>query len=126
MSYLLTKYKEYLKNIYIYKTALVKATTIKNEKFSVIRDILKFIKFFKEKYIDDFNIINILQGDREQNEIINKVCNHLLDFYFDLDFKEEYIEENSESDGDNLESDIENGNKNLESNDDLVENESDN
>ena len=61
-----------MKNIYLkIKTSLVKETNIKYERFSIIKDILLFIKNLKKKYKDDIDITSILQGDNSQNKIIN-------------------------------------------------------
>ena len=66
ISFLITKYKEYLLKIYDkIKSSLVNKVNYSNKKFSVINDILLFIQNFNRKYKTklDFNII--LQSDEE-------------------------------------------------------------
>ena len=49
ISYLIEKYSEYLRNVYLkFKTSLVKNSVLKKEKFSIINDILSFIRNFKK------------------------------------------------------------------------------
>ena len=84
ISYLISKYKLYLKKIYEkIKNSLVIKHNIKEEKFSIINDIYQFIKNFNSKYNTklDFNII--LQSDEEDLKIIDKVGNYLLEIFLD-------------------------------------------
>ena len=86
ISFLIDKYKEYLISIYNkVKTSLVDKNDPIIKKFSIVNDIILFIKNMNLKYKDGLNLTNILQADHNENEIINKVTNYLLDFYFDLD-----------------------------------------
>ena len=58
------------------------------EKFSIINDILKFFENYNRKYRTKLNLNNIIDNDDDIQNIINKVCNYLLDFYFDIDTSE--------------------------------------
>ena len=86
ISYLIEKYSEYLISVYEkIKNSLVNKIEPKIEKFSIIKDIIRFIKNMNEKYSDGLNLINILQRDEEDSGIINKVCKYLMEFYFDIE-----------------------------------------
>ena len=86
ISFLIDKYKEYLISIYNkVKTSLVDKNEPIIKKFFILNDIILFIKNMNLKYKDGLNLTNILQVYHDENEIINKVTNYLLDFYFDID-----------------------------------------
>lgn len=64
ISYLIHKYKEFLKSIYSkIKDSLLIDIQIKKEKFSIIEDILNFISNYNHKYKTNLNIHNIIQGE---------------------------------------------------------------
>ena len=64
---------------------MVNKIETKIEKFSIINDIIKFITMMNKNYNDGLNLVNILQCGEESSEIINKVSQYLIDFYFDVD-----------------------------------------
>lgn len=108
ISYLISKYKEYLLLIYNrVKSSLVNKYEKKIEKFSVVKDIVLFIKNINQKYKDGLNLNNILQGDEENNDIINKVADYLLEFYFDLDLEKNDKDSSIDEDEQDLNSDSE-------------------
>ena len=65
-----------------------------NEKFNVVADILNFIKYYNNKYKTKININIILQSDENEKNIINKICNYILEFYFDFDFGDDSNDQN--------------------------------
>ena len=79
VSYLVSKYKIYLINLY----EKIKSNLVNNnfceskEKFSIIDDILKFVKNYNNKYKSNININIILQSNKDEKEIINKICNYV-------------------------------------------------
>ena len=82
---MILRYKEFLINIFSkIKSSLVNKLECKNVKFSIIEDILKFIAHLNKKYQEKINLNNVLQGDEETYEIINKTCNYLLDYFLIL------------------------------------------
>ena len=54
------------------------------------------IKNYNEKYKDKLNIHNIIQGEPEENKIINKVCDYLLNLFYGLESDELISENNSD------------------------------
>ena len=46
---------------------------------------MKYISIYNKKYGKDFDIINNIQGDKDDNEIIYKISNYILDSFFDVD-----------------------------------------
>jgi hypothetical protein len=99
ISYLINKYKIYLINLYekIKSNLVNNNSSENNEKFSIIGDILKFVKNYNNKYKTNININLILQSSEDEKETINKICNYILDFYFDINGEEEdlQIEDNN-------------------------------
>ena len=79
LSFLIDKYKNYIRFVYEkIKKSLINKIEEKVEKFSVVNDILQFIKRYKDLYNTDIDIINIIQNNNEINDIIEKVCNYML------------------------------------------------
>ena len=68
---------------------------MKKKKFSIINDIYRFIEQYNSKYSTNINIHTIIQGNKEDTEIINNVSNYLLETFFDY---EEENEDNEEDD----------------------------
>ena len=61
ISYLIDNYKEYLVLIYNkIKSCLVNKSEFKIEKFSIVNDIINYIKNMNDKYKDGLNLNNIL------------------------------------------------------------------
>ena len=78
LSFLIDKYKNYIRFVYEkIKKSLINKIEEKVEKFSVVNDILLFIKRYKDLYNTDIDIINIIQNNNEINDIIEKVCNYM-------------------------------------------------
>ena len=95
LSYLISKYKNYLINIYIkLKESLINNVPNKRQNFSIINDILNYLKCYNLKYKTDLNIHIIIQGDESDNAIITKVCNYILNLFFGIE-PEDYDNENS-------------------------------
>ena len=91
ISYLITKYKEYLVDIYEkIKTSLVNVNNNKYEKFSIIKDIIDFITKYNDKYKSELNINILIQSNGEEMVAINKICDYVLEFFFDI-YENEYI-----------------------------------
>ena len=62
MSYLIGKYKLFIINIYNnIKESLIKDSSNENHKFSIIKDIFKYIKNYNEKYSSKIDIHLIIQ-----------------------------------------------------------------
>ena len=103
ISYLVTKYKEYLLSIYNkIKLALVNKINPKKEKFSIVVDILKFIKNLNDKYKEKICLNNILQCDDEDSKLISKIGNYLLDIFFDIEVNEKNLKEEIPNDDETL------------------------
>ena len=125
ISFLISKYEIFLKNIYNkITTSLVNKANEKEEKFSVINDILLFLSKYNKQYKTSLNFINIIQSTNELNEIIDKVTETCLEYIFDnMNISQEHEESKTEEiiieDNVFKESNSENGN----SNNDKVENE---
>ena len=91
ISYLITKYKEYLVTVYEkIKTSLVNVNNNKYEKFSIIKDIIDFITKYNDKYKSELNINILIQSNGEEMVAINKICDYVLEFFFDI-YENEYI-----------------------------------
>ena len=74
---------------------MVKKIQVKNnKKFSIIDDILRFIKSYNSKYNSNIDVNILLQSNEEEKDIINKVCKFILEFFFDIDDNDEYEDEN--------------------------------
>ena len=84
--------------MYIYdkiNANMVKKIQVKNnKKFSIIDDILRFIKSYNSKYNSNIDVNILLQSNEEEKDIINKVCKFILEFFFDIDENDEYEDEN--------------------------------
>ena len=89
-SYLIYKYKILLKSIYLkIKDSLIKEIEVKKEKkFIIIDNIIKFISDYNYKYKTNLNIHNIIQGDSEEINNINNVCDYLLNLFYGLEKEE--------------------------------------
>lgn len=97
ISYLVEKYKTYLIKIYDnIKENFINPKEKKIEKFSVVKDIIRYISNYNKKYGTKIEIINIIRGQKEENEIITNITKYLLDFMFDIG-----LEENNENEQDN-------------------------
>ena len=82
LSDLIDKYKTYIINVYAkIKEIMVNSIQDKREKFSIVKDIYKFFTNYNQIYSDKINMHNIIQGNEEDNEIINRVCNYLLNLF---------------------------------------------
>ena len=88
---MIDKYKKYLKQVYEkIKTSLINPKNLSDkEKFSVVSDVLTFIKKYNEKYNTNIDINLIIQNDDEITNIVNKTCNYILEFFFDIYENEE-------------------------------------
>ena len=101
LSFLIDKYKNYIRFVYEkIKKSLINKIEEKVEKFSVVNDILLFIKRYKDLYNTDIDIINIIQNNNEVNDIIEKVCNYMLENLNDFSFVGKENEENDYNDND--------------------------
>lgn len=89
LSYLIHKYKQFLVTIYVkIKESLVKNNDTKNEKFSIINDIKKFFYEYNKKYKQKIDFFKIIQSEEEESQIINKICNYLLNLFYNIDVDE--------------------------------------
>ena len=105
ITYLISKYKIYLINIYdkIKSNLFNKNNILFTKKFSVVDDILLFIKNYNDKYHTKINTNLIIQSDENNMKIINKICIYLLDIFFDIYYEED---NNQELDNDDLDDEI--------------------
>ena len=103
ISYLIFKYGEYIKYIYTKITnSLIKKIEEKDDKFSVINDILSFMNKYNDKYKTKIDFNNILQSSEELREIIAKVIEYCLDITFDnINFAYENSEQNDYTENNN-------------------------
>ena len=93
ISYAIYKYKIYLTSIYSkIKDALIKKIPVKKEKFSIIEDITNFISNYNSKYKSNLDIYNIIQGDSDEINLINKVFDYMLNIFYG--YEKEDIENN--------------------------------
>ena len=115
LAYLIYKYKNFLISVYSkLKDSFVLNIPPKREKFSVINDIYKFISNYNKKYSNKININHIIQGDKEDLNIIYKITYYMLDLLYNMDL--------DESDGNKPESsDNEDQNENNINEDDIIE-----
>jgi len=106
VSYLVDKYREYIKLLYTKITnSLINKPDEVKKKFSVIDDIINFITLYDKKYKVDINFNNILQCSDDLNEIIENVSNKCLDLIFENnpnfnDYKEDISLLNEEDNND--------------------------
>ena len=100
ISYLIYKYGVYIKNIYIKITnSLINKIEEKDDKFSVINDILSFMNKYNDKYKTKITFNNILQSSEELVEIIEKATEYCQDITFDnINFFDENSEQNDSTD----------------------------
>ena len=100
ISYLIYKYGVYIKNIYIKITnSLINKIEEKDDKFSVINDILSFMNKYNDKYKTKITFNNILQSSEELVEIIEKANEYCQDITFDnINFFDENSEQNDSID----------------------------
>ena len=111
ISYLISKYKVYIKNVYekIKINLVNNSNSLNTEKFSVINDILKYIKNYNDQYNSCINVNIIMQSSDSEKEIIYKVCNYVLDLFFDFEEEEDdeknQINESRENGFDEIEND---------------------
>ena len=85
LSYLIDKYKIFIiKSFNKVKESIINPIPAKNEKFSVVKDILAFFAKYNKQYKEKLDLSKILQGNEEIYNIINKVSKYLLDLYFDI------------------------------------------
>ena len=94
LSYLISKYANYLKNIYDrIKDSLINPVIEMKEKYSVINDIMSYLKNYKNKYNCKLDVIHIIQGNEDEQQVINQVCNTVLDSFFveDLNVNDENL-----------------------------------
>ena len=108
LSYLVSKYKEFI--LYIYSNMkdylVINNQNKKVEKFTIINDIYTFLKKYNTKYKTNLNIHCIIQGVSGDFDLIYKVCDYLLEMFFNLDIednidKKDKVEESDESDIEN-------------------------
>ena len=102
LSYLIDKYKIFIiKSFNKVKESTINPMPAKNEKFSVVKDILDFFAKYNKQYKEKLDLSKILQGNEEIYNIINKISKYLLDLYFDINIdncEEEEENENKSSD----------------------------
>lgn len=60
------------------KETLINPIPIKNEKFSVVNDIITFFNKYNKQYKDKLDVTKIFQSNKDINEIINKVSIYLI------------------------------------------------
>ena len=66
------------------------------KKFSVVDDILKFISEYNKKYKIKLNINNIIQSEKEELELINKMSDYLLNLIYGIENDDFEYDENSQ------------------------------
>ena len=57
------------------------------------------MNFFNTKYSTDLKIHTIIQGEPEELELIHKVCDCLLDMFFNLDIDDNNNNKNKDNNG---------------------------
>ena len=76
----------------------MKDIQFKSEKFSIIKDILYFISNYNEKYKANLNVHNIIQGEQDELEIINKISDYLLKLIYGFEKDDFDTDENINND----------------------------
>ena len=83
LSYLVYKYKLFLLGVYEkLKDAFVMNIIPKKEKFSIIKDIYFFIDSYNQKYSKKIEVNQIIQGDEDDKNVINKKTNYMLNLLY--------------------------------------------
>ena len=104
LSFLIEKYKSVIISVYNkIKDSIIKEIGHKNEKFSIINDIYEYLNNYNKKYSSKIDIHTIIQSDKDELKIINKISNYLVDMFFNLELDEDLIDNN-----DNIINEIEN------------------
>ena len=86
-SYLVEKFIFFIKNIYIkIKESLVNEIPNTINKFTIIDDIYNYLSNYNKKYSEKENLHQIIQGNDEELEIINKITKYLTVLFFNLDY----------------------------------------
>ena len=62
---------------------LINKVEIKEERFSIIEDIKKFSINYNKKYWNKLDFYENLQGDEDNNNIIIKVCDYVLEIIYE-------------------------------------------
>ena len=114
LSYLVYKYKLFLLGVYEkLKDAFVMNIIPKKEKFSIIKDIYFFIDSYNQKYSKKIEVNQIIQGDEDDKNVINKITNYMLNLLYHLDISDQNgnsldqknkdeIERNNSDDNENI------------------------
>ena len=114
LSYLVYKYKLFLLGVYEkFKDAFVMNIIPKKEKFSIIKDIYFFIDSYNQKYSKKIEVNQIIQGDEDDKNVINKITNYMLNLLYHLDISDQNgnsldqknkdeIERNNNDDNENI------------------------
>lgn len=114
LSYLVYKYKLFLLGVYEkLKDAFVMNIIPKKEKFSIIKDIYFFIDSYNQKYSKKIEVNQIIQGDEDDKNVINKITNYMLNLLYHLDISDQNgnsldqknkdeIERNNNDDNENI------------------------
>ena len=110
LSYLVEKYKFFIKNVYIkIKESLVKEIPNKNNKLSIIDDIYNYLSSYNKKYSEKIDIHKIIQVNNKEFDIINKITKYLTELFFNLDYGNE---DDKLSKNNNVSNSDDNNNKN--------------
>ena len=112
-----------------YNDSIKKPKIPGHKKYSLILDIYKFINNYNDKYKTSISPKIIIQGDNEDLSTINKVCQNVVDIFFDIDdnlvFTNQDLDIKIETDKPNIinedeDSNIEKGKKNFKGNNDIT------
>ena len=97
LSFLIEKYKSLILSLYNkIKDSIINDIGTKKEKFSIINDIYEYLNNYNKKYSSKINIHNIIQSEKDELKIINKISNYLVELFFNLDIEENYINNSGE------------------------------
>ena len=97
LSFLIEKYKSLILSLYNkIKDSIINDIGTKKEKFSIINDIYEYLNNYNKKYSSKINIHNIIQSEKDELKIINKISNYLVEMFFNLDIEENYINNRGE------------------------------
>jgi len=89
LSYLIEKYKSLIKSLYNkIKESIINNNESKKEKFSIIKDIYEYLINYNNKYKSKINIHLIIQGEKDELKIINKISNYLVEMFFNIEVEE--------------------------------------
>ena len=130
---MIEKYKSLIKSLYNkIKESIINNNESKKEKFSIIKDIYEYLINYNNKYKSKINIHLIIQGEKDELKIINKISNYLVEMFFNIEVEEkdndllnnninEINSENANSIDENFNSQYENENKYIQTFEETIE-----